>query len=770
MADVSIRKMKHLKISVNGIVQGVGFRPFVFNLANKLGLKGYVTNQRNGVLIELEGERTDDFLYELKTSPPSLSEIEKIEVEQLPLNGFTKFEIIKSETELGNKTFISPDVSICNDCLNELLDPANRRYYYPFINCTNCGPRFTIIENIPYDRPLTTMKVFPMCDECKSEYEDPSNRRFHAQPNACPECGPQIELVYSNEIVKDNYTALELSVKLLSEGKIGAIKGLGGFHLACDAYNEKAVKLLRDRKHRDAKPFAVMVRDIDAVKQLANISEKEIAILTSKERPILLLKSKPVLPGVINPDNTRIGIMLPYTPLHYIIFDLMKKLKGEEWNALIMTSANMSEEPICIDNIEAGNKLNGIADFYLHHNRKILIRADDSVGCVIAGKYRIFRRSRGYVPKRIKIISGSPRLLGVGAELKNTICVTKDDNAFLSQHIGDLTNLKANEFFEETIEHLPKIMDIQPEFIVRDLHPDYISSQRAERFGKPVIKVQHHHAHMAACMMENKLDEDVIGVVLDGTGLGYDNTIWGGEIFAGNYTQLKRVLSLEEFLLPGGDSAAKEPWRCGIAYLYQSLNEFTLPSHLEQFDHGMIKQMIDKKINSVPASSMGRLFDAVSAIIGGKLYNTFEAEAAIHLMHAAVKVDDNSYYEYEYIDQTSGKIRIKELIKMVYNEYNKGKSYGYISAKFHNTIIKILTASVKYAASENKINKVVLSGGSFQNEILLEGVEKELEREGLQVYSHQSIPCNDGGISLGQVAVASKLLNENKTKVNYLGS
>ncbi len=763
--------INRLQIKITGIVQGVGFRPFIYNLAGRMGIKGFVTNTTKGVLIEAEGERLDEFVDNIRTSAPPLSEIESIQITQIPKVNSEEFKILKSENRLGNETLISPDVSICNDCISELFEPSDRRYLYPFINCTNCGPRFTIIENIPYDRPLTTMKHFELCGDCREEYEDPSDRRFHAQPNACADCGPELRLEYNGAIEGDAGTIFSTVAELLNGGKIGAVKGLGGFHLCADALNSEAVSELRKRKHRQAKPLAVMVPDIETVKAIADAGEEELKTLQSPERPILLLKKKNVLPEGISPGNRRIGVMLPYTPLHYVLFHYYAQTLPEgKLPVLIMTSANLSEEPICITNKDASERLNSIADFFVFHNRDILIRADDSVGIFINNKFRILRRGRGFVPKRLKLRRESQAVLAVGAELKNTICITKGRSAFVSQHIGDLTNLRAFKFFEETVDHMQRIINSGAKYIAADLHPDYLSTQFAAKSGLPVFGIQHHHAHMAACMAENGIsaDNDVIGIILDGTGLGYDGTIWGGEILFGNYTSVERLMHLERIPLPGGDAAAKEPWRTAVSYLFNAFeNETEAERMFPDLPAEKIIEMIKLNINSPLTSSAGRLFDAVSAIAGGPRKIRFEAEAAIDLMHKSDKTISDKYNCGEpRFDE--GIIPVKELIRNIYRDVINGIPYSIVGGKFHNTLAWLLCEAALTAAEMRNTSKIVLSGGVFQNEILLDLIERKLTEIGMEVYSHSKFPANDGSISLGQAAIASELINEKTDKVNFI--
>ncbi len=767
--SIKIRK----QIEVKGIVQGVGFRPFIYKLAHNYELCGFVSNNNNGVEIEVEGDidSINNFIESISKESPPLSLIKSVNHSDIPIQNSKTFEIKKSSETPGNKTFISPDVAVCNDCRQELFDKNDHRYFYPFINCTNCGPRFTIIENIPYDRKYTTMKNFEMCDECKAEYENPLNRRFHAQPNACPNCGPVVWFEDKSEsIIEDS--AIEQTVKFLLDGKIVAIKGLGGFHLAVDATNEKAVQRLRERKNREAKPFAIMVPDFETADSIAEIDDKEKGLLESIESSIVLLRKKPenVIAQNIAPDNKRLGIMLPYTPLHYIIFDELKSITPEgSLPVLVMTSANLSEEPIAIHNEEAKQRLSSIADAFLLHNRDILIRADDSVVFIINNKERLIRRSRGYVPKSFPLLKSNKSILGLGAELKNTICITKEDNAFLSQHIGDLTNLSAYKFFTETIEHMQKIMDAKAEYYAYDLHPDYLSTKWViENNGHKSFAIQHHHAHMASCMIENKINEDVIGIILDGTGYGYDGTIWGGEILVGNYTQFERYAHLEQFPLPGGDAAAKEPWRTALSYVYNSFDK-EIPSNniFNEFNIESVLQLIDKNINSPLTSSTGRLFDAISFLAGGPDKIRYEAEAAIQLTQA-VDSFEADLFEYDEPDSDKKIIPLKKLIRSVFDAVNRGETFSAVANRFHRTLTDILLKKVLSVSNERKINNIVLSGGVFQNEVLLTLLQNQLEKNGLKVYTNSKVPTNDGGISLGQVAIASKLIEQKMVSVNFI--
>ncbi|GAH29219.1 unnamed protein product, partial [marine sediment metagenome] len=625
-------------IIIKGIVQGVGFRPFIHKLVQNYNLSGWVFNSNQGVEIELEGkeEELNSFVSDIKKKLPPLARIEKIEVNQLPLIGYKGFYIKKSIVKEGNSfVLVSPDISICGDCLQELFDPHNRHFRYPFINCTNCGPRFTIIKDIPYDRKKTTMNNFKMCSLCQGEYDNIEDRRYHAQPNACVDCGPQVSL-YQNKIKLEGIDPIEKAVKLLKEGKIGAIKGLGGFHLACDATNNKAVARLRRLKNREAKPFAIMSYNLEKIMQYCKLGEKEKEWLVNRSRPIVLLQKKEnsLISPLVAPRNNYLGVMLPYTPLHYLLLK-------DNFTVLIMTSGNITDQPIIGNNLEALEKLDGIVDFFLSYNREIFNRCDDSVIKIINNDNVFFRRSRGYVPHPIILDLKLKEVLALGGELKNTISFSKENYIFLSQYLGDLKSVETLEFFKESITSFEKMFKVKPEIIACDLHPDYLSTQYAEEIkvkkGLKVVKVQHHHAHIVSCMAENNVKEKVIGVAYDGTGYGDDGNVWGGEFLLCDLKKYSRVGHLKYYPLPGGDKAIVEPWRMAYSYLYSIYGpkaktlDIDFSRRIDYDKLSIIEKMIDKNINSPLASSCGRLFDAASSLIGIRDEISYEGQAAMEL-------------------------------------------------------------------------------------------------------------------------------------------
>jgi hydrogenase maturation protein HypF len=746
------------RVEINGIVQGVGFRPFVYQLANRYDLKGKVANTSSGVAIHIQGPQTniESFSKDLTQKCPPLAHITEISLYDEHIKDFTDFTIVDSRKPALMTTLISPDVAVCDDCRRELFDLHNRRFGYPFINCTNCGPRYTIIDDIPYDRPKTSMKHFTMCPICQAEYDDPGNRRFHAQPNACAECGPHIDLYDNTRQKIATPKPLEKTVELIKQGYIIAIKGLGGFHLAVDAENDQAVANLRKRKHREEKPFALMSFDVESVQSYAKVGPEEEKLLKSPQRPIVLLKKREPnsISKEVAPRNRYFGAMLPYTPLHYLLL-------SRGFTALVMTSGNLREEPIAIDNDDAFERLSDIADYFLIHNRDIYLRSDDSIVRKAAGAIRFIRRSRGYVPVPVFLNKKIPSILACGAELKNTVCLTKGNQAFLSQHIGDLENLATYDFFKLTIRHMQRILDINPEIIAFDLHPDYLSTRYAEELQNiNKIQVQHHHAHIVSAMAENRIDDPVIGLSFDGTGYGTDGAIWGGEILVADIEKFYRAAHFAYVPMPGSTAAIKEPWRMAVSYLYDALGQdfwnLDLPvlKAIEADKVKIIVDMIRKKINSPLTSSLGRLFDGIAAITGIRYKVDFEGQAAMELeMLAADKVAD--IYDYEWITTEGHKILTRPIIQGVVNDMVNGIHPSVISRKFHQTLIQMFSDLCAVIRKESGLNRVVLSGGVFQNSLLLTGLIKALEEKNFQVFTHSKVPANDGGISLGQAMVAA---------------
>ncbi len=817
-------------ITITGVVQGVGFRPFVYNLASERGLSGWVLNHSGGVDIEVEGPEEDvrTFVIDLEAKAPPLSTIESLVAQPIAVQGYDQFEIRHSESQAGRYQLISPDVATCADCLQELFDPDDRRYRYPFINCTNCGPRFTIIEDIPYDRPKTTMRVFPMCEDCLAEYEDPRDRRFHAQPNACPVCGPQIwlvELESGQEIDASSLQPPDLdeddsqeangdaafarAKELLLEGQILAIKGLGGFHLACDATNAKAVQKLRERKRRPHKPFAIMVSTVDDVRALCEVPAEAEALLRSPRCPILLLESRPdtaVVEGVA-PHSHTLGVMIPYTPLHHVLL-------RDVGRPLVMTSGNLTEEPIAKDNDEALRRLAPLADAFLLHNRDIHARYDDSVVQVVeaVGQLSAFsgqrgdgaegeegraavtaargpaddvpsagpvlvqpiRRARGYAPFPIRLAFSGPQVFAAGPLLKNTFTLTRDDYAFVSQHIGDLESLKTLEHYQEALKTYQHLFRVQPERVSCDLHPDYMSTRLAEAYARDhdlpaPYRIQHHHAHIASVLAESGRAPEagpVIGVALDGTGYGEDGHIWGGEWFVGDLHGFERAAHLEYLPLPGGDAAIRQPWRIAVAYLHALGADERLP--LGEFcpaDVMRVRTMVDRQLNTPLTSSMGRLFDAVSALLGVCHHATYEAQAAIELEQAAGRTSHLSSrtwrramapYPFE-IDgiERPYRLRVGSLFDAILSDIERGLSVADVSLRFHGTVAAMVVGVCGRLRDETGIATVALSGGVLQNGLLMALALPRLAEGGFEVLRHHRLPPNDGCISLGQAAIAA---------------
>lgn len=754
------------KIHINGIVQGVGFRPFVYALAKRYVITGWVRNSSAGVDIVANGESQaiEIFLENLKNQAPPLSKIDVFEVEEVSPDDFRGFSILPSEAIEGEFIPVSPDVSICEDCLNELDNPSDRRFRYPFINCTNCGPRFTIIKDIPYDRPLTTMAPFNMCNRCRKEYDDPFDRRFHAQPVACPNCGPKIWFESGTTVGKfpEDEEALKACKDFIQAGKIVAVKGLGGFHLACDATNGDAVEALRSRKKRSDKPFALMVLDVKTAKKYCRISEVERNLLESRSRPVVILEKLENidLPEAIAPKVNTLGIMLPYTPLHYLI---LKQESGYP-DILVMTSGNISEEPIAFTNNSALFELRGIADGYLLNNRDIETRLDDSVISEMNEEPYFYRRSRGYAPAPLKFGEPMGQILAVGAELKNTFCLTRKEYAFLSHHIGDLENLETFHSFEEAIPHYEQLFKVNPEVIACDMHPDYLSTRYAANRSCSddlvLTPVQHHHAHLASVLADNQWNssEPVIGICFDGTGYGTDGQIWGGEILFGGYAQVDRKFHLEYMPLPGGDTAIHNPNKIAAAYLWKSGidwgNDIPVIGSLGVDERNVLSVQLEKVINCPQTSSMGRLFDAVSGLIGLRSKINYEAQAAIELENMIDRSVDDTYC-FEILDD---QIRFGNLLNDMVKDIRRNTSIGAIAAKFHNAIRNLVINVCESMAAETGCKIVALSGGVWQNRFLVRNVYDDLERNGFRVMIHRNVPANDGGLALGQALAAHYMM------------
>jgi hydrogenase maturation protein HypF len=733
-----------LRIQLRGIVQGVGFRPFVHRLAEERQLGGWVLNSSAGLVTEVEGPRAalESFVEAVRHEPPPLAWIQEIQVSEVEALGETGFVIRQSVASTGEFALVSPDVATCADCVADFTGAANRRYGYAFTNCTNCGPRYTIIRDIPYDRPKTTMAAFRMCAACQAEYEDPRNRRFHAQPNACAACGPRLS------------APVDEARRRLADGEVLAIKGLGGFHPACDAGNQEAVERLRARKRKSDKPFAVMVRDLAAAAALCHVSEAEQESLAGTRSPIVILRriESAALVHAIAPGNRTLGVMLPYTPLHHLLF------VDAPYDALVMTSGNLSEEPIVVSNDEACRRLSQTADWFLTHDRDIYMRTDDSVVRVFEGRELVMRRSRGYAPQTLDLGREVPELLACGGELKNAFCLTKGRHAILSQHIGDLENYETLEFFEETLRNLKKLFRVEPRAVAHDLHPQYLSTKYAlERTGLPAVGVQHHHAHIASCMTEHSLAGEVIGVAFDGTGYGTDGAIWGGEFLVAGYASFARRAHLRYVPLAGGDAAVRENWRAALGYLTDTLGAGASIEGVAEERVRVVRRMIATGLNTVPTSSCGRLFDAVSAIIGLRREVTFEGQAAIELETIA-ESGERGRYDFAIEGDGPWQIDFRPFIREILRD---PASAPVKAAKFHNTLAEATVEVCLRISRETALRRVCLSGGTFQNMRLLGATVAALRSNGLEVYLHAQVPPNDGGIALGQAAIAAAEGNTN---------
>ena len=767
-------------IRIKGIVQGVGFRPFVYNLATSYGLKGYVRNDTRGVTIEVQGDRKKlkSFEQDIIVKSPPRSKISELSVE-IKTDGevFEDFKIVFSKEDKVKTVPVSPDLFVCNDCLKELFDPEDRRYLYPFINCTNCGPRFTIVKNLPYDRKNTTMSVFKMCNQCQVEYNDPTNRRFHAQPNACFRCGPYISLIDNNgSLLIEGKCAgnVDKIFKKLREfmlsGKIVAIKGIGGFHLSCDAENEEAVKALRNRKYREDKPFAVMFPDIESVKRYCHMGKKEEELLLSVSRPIVLLRKIEGndLAYSVAPGNKYLGVMLPYTPIHYLLMKYTKR-------PLVMTSGNLSDEPIAYKNDDALRRLRNIADYFLIHNREIHIRCDDSVTRIWGDREYIIRKSRGYIPGEMSIDWEFKRpVLACGPEQKNTFAFGIGKRVYMSHHIGDMDNYRVYESYIDGVEHFKRLYDIEPEIIVYDMHPEYLSSKFAVEYdGVPdsrKIAVQHHFAHAVSCMVDNNIRGPVIAVTFDGTGYGDDGTVWGGEILVADFSKYERIAHFDPVVMPGGISAIKNPWQMAMGYLYQVFGDRVFERKLPIFNAvgemelKNVLRLIERGTNSPVTTSCGRLFDAVAAMSGLRFFVNYEGQAAVEF-EQSIDVVTNDRYSFYFVE-SGGRYLIKwdEMIKQVVFDVESGVGIGMISAKFHNGLAEVVSKVVGEIAEDKGFEKVVLSGGVFMNIFLLDALTDKLKEKGLQIYTHSRVPANDGGIALGQLVAGDAMLKERSCK------
>jgi len=769
-------------IRVEGVVQGVGFRPFVYTLATGLGLAGHVGNDTDGVFVEVEGApaAVREFLMLLERDAPPLARIERITTAPLPPSGSASFAIAASGSAGPRRTLVSADTATCADCLRELADPADRRYGYPFINCTNCGPRFTIVRDVPYDRPLTTMAGFAMCERCAAEYHDPADRRFHAQPTCCPACGPRLALLdqAGNPLPADQAgdprpadqawdplpadragdplpaEPLAGAADLLRRGRVLAVKGLGGYHLAVDAGCETAVAALRARKHREDKPFAVLAADLAAARLLAEVDEAAADLLTSASRPIVLLPRRPgaEVAQATAPGNRQLGIMLPYTPLHHLLTRALSR-------PMVLTSGNVSDEPIAYDDADALARLGGIADAFLTHDRAIHIRTDDSVARVFRARPMLIRRSRGYVPEPVTLDREFPRpVLACGAELKNTFCLAKQRHAFVSHHIGDLENAETLRSFTEGIEHFRRLFDLDPQVVAHDLHPEYLSTKYAlDLDGIELCGVQHHHAHIASCLADNRADGPVIGVAFDGTGYGADGTIWGGEFLLADLATFERGGHLAPVPMPGGAAAVRQPWRMAAAYLDAAFSgappESLSVVRRNEARWAAVVAMGRRGINSPVTSSAGRLFDAVAALLGVRDVINYEGQAAVELEQLADPGEAGSY-QARIGDQTPFGISGCDLVRAAAEDTAAGIPGAIVAARFHHGVAALIEDGCLLLRERHGLATVALSGGVFQNLLLLHDTVARLEARGFRVLVHSRIPCNDGGISLGQAVIA----------------
>ncbi|MBN1866477.1 carbamoyltransferase HypF [Candidatus Sumerlaeota bacterium] len=763
--NASVRgERQRLGVRVQGVVQGVGFRPFVYGLAARLGLTGWVLNDSHGVEIEIEGPASaiEAFLGELRESPPTLSSVKEVRTRPLDVAGSETFEIRASRTQSDRAVLVAPDYATCPDCVRELFDPSDRRHRYPFINCTNCGPRYTILRSLPYDRPNTAMADFPMCRDCRTEYEDPRDRRFHAEPTCCAECGPRVWLADRAGDEQACADPIAECVGHLAAGRIVAVKGLGGFHLACDASNEEAVRELRRRKAREEKPLAVMVRDIGKAEEIASVRDRDRKTLEGRERPILLVPKKPGhgLSEAVAPESAHFGVMLPYTPLHHLLME-------GPYRALVMTSGNVTDEPIAYDNRDALERLGDIADWFLLHNRNIEIPADDSVVRSTPRRTPFLRRSRGYAPFPVELPESAQgtAILAVGPELKNTVCLTRGPFAFLSQHIGDLRNASAYRSFLQAIERLRDMLGISPRLVACDSHPDYLSTRYAREMGLPLVAVQHHHAHIASVLAEKQRDDRVIGVAFDGAGWGENGEVWGGEFLLCDLETCERAGHFETVPLPGGDAAARRPSRMAYVHLRAALGDEAERILAERFPHlsgdevPLLSRMIEKGVNCPRTSSAGRLFDAVSALLGVCSENTYEGQAPMELEGLAMRApEDDAWYEARVERDAGGTwvVRTSDLIQGLAKDVGAGVARETVAARFHRSVARLVVSMCLRLREQSGLSTVALSGGVFSNAFLAQETENLLEREGFETLVNSLVPAGDGGIALGQAAVAGQ--------------
>ncbi len=748
---------KRLRLRFSGIVQGVGFRPFVYRLAVAHGLGGFVQNRLDGVFVEIEGndKAIEAFVYRTAAELPPLAQISEIYTEDAEPIGESSFRIIPSEDEGRPDVLVSPDAATCRECLQELFDPDDRRFRYPFINCSNCGPRLTIVTNTPFERKNTSMADFTLCEKCRQEHQDPLSRRFHAEPNACPECGPEIWLADAKGSRLDCADPLRKTIELLKEGKAVAVKGLGGFHLCADAANSEALGRLRKRKFREEKPFAIMMRDIERARAVAELTSDEEKLLGSAERPIVLVKKKAesTLSPFVAPGMADLGVMLPYTPVQHLLL-------REDFEALVMTSANQTGEPVCTSNSEALRRLKGIADYFLFHNRNIAVRCDDSVTMFAQGAQRVLRRSRGYVPKPLVLARQYPSVLGLGAHLKTAVCILKGDFAFLSQYVGNMDTPETREFFHESIANLRRVTGCDPDIVACDMHPDYYTTWVSTQMERRVVQVQHHHAHIASCMAENRITGDVIGLAMDWTGYGLDRRIWGGEFLVADEADFQRAGHIRYFPLPGGDASVKQPWRIAAALLMECFEDDwkkmaeKLKILPEDIPYESVEAVVRQKVQTVFTSSLGRVFDAVSCILGVRRQVSFEGQAAMELEACAGGSSSSKVLPYDILMDREIILDFYPAIRRLAEERVRGMSVRDLSGAFHATLIQSFAKVAQEIRDATGLNRVVLSGGCFQNRLLLSGCVAELDLKGFDVYTHYLVPPNDSGLSLGQVLVA----------------